>query len=192
MNISIIKDTVCVNTAMFDDISIARKFLSIGALGDADEVADLPDGYGIGDKYINGEWVYTPRPEPEPVEVIPPDLDIARVEAIIKTKLWVEKTLNMPLEYNGKNYSVTLEKQNLLSAQLGMFMMNAQAGIAFPLSWNASGEPCESWTFEELLGLANAITAYVAPIVSKQQYAEININGAETYEQIQAILAEFT
>lgn len=64
MNIGVIKKKICVN-AISADMETAKRFLSKGALGDADTVAELPDGYGINDLYANGAWSHPPKEEPE-------------------------------------------------------------------------------------------------------------------------------
>ena len=56
MLIGIIKNTMCTNVCVFDDLAIAKEFLSNGVLGDADTVVVLPESYGIGDSYKNGLW----------------------------------------------------------------------------------------------------------------------------------------
>jgi hypothetical protein len=69
--------------------------------------------------------------------------------------------------------------------------MNAQIGIDYPLKWNASGEECTYWSYENLFTLANGIAAYVMPVVAKQQTAETRIKQAETAGEIDEILEEF-
>jgi len=72
MIVAVIKDNVCVNTVVFEDLKTAQEFLDGGVWPEADSVEELPDGYGIGDKIIDGEWVkdeleiIEPEPEPEP------------------------------------------------------------------------------------------------------------------------------
>jgi len=74
MNIAIIKQTLCINTAVFPALSMAQQFLDRG-MWDADDVQALPEGYGIGDSYIDGEWIKAPQPEqPEPPEPLEPIL----------------------------------------------------------------------------------------------------------------------
>ena len=116
--------------------------------------------------------------QPDPIET-----------AIMETKWWVVDELDKGVEFNGKIYTCTLEKQNLLSAQLGLYAMNTAAGLPANLSWNAKGEPCEEWTLEDLLALSNTISAHVAPIVKAQQEAEIAIKAATSQEEINAIVA---
>ena len=57
MNIAIIKDNVVINAVVFDDIETARQFFDDGVFPEADDISELPDGYGIGDSCINGGWV---------------------------------------------------------------------------------------------------------------------------------------
>ena len=153
-----------------------------------DDITDIrpPDGlYRAKFDKKKQKWTEAGSP-PEP------DIEQAKNQAILRTKQWVAAELEIPMKWtDGKYYSVTLEKQNLLSAQLGMYMMNAQTGQPITLQWNATGEPCELWEFEDLLALANDIKAYVTPIVMKQQKGEIQIKEAETYDEIIEILGNF-
>lgn len=73
MNIAILKGGEVIDAAVFDDIEIAQEFLDASVWEDADAVAELPEGYGIGDSYADDEWEKAPQPEPpEPWE---PPLD---------------------------------------------------------------------------------------------------------------------
>lgn len=110
------------------------------------------------------------------------------LRAIDYTKHIMNKELDKGLFYEGKYYTVTLEKQSLLSSQLGVYTMNSQFGIKAPLTWNATGEACTEWTFTELLQLSNAIALHVAPIIKKQQDQEVKIREANSIEEIQDIL----
>ena len=118
-------------------------------------------------------------------------LDDTKRIAINQTKHWVDNVLSNPMEFNGKYYSVTLEKQNLLSAQLGLYGLNLSMGTVIPLSWNATGEPCQDWEFTDLLALSNAIAVYVKPIVGLQQQVEQEIRNASAVEQVQLIIQNF-
>lgn len=66
MNIAIIKDMTCIDIAVFDDIETAQQFLDDGVWPEADSIAELPDGYGIGDSYDGYVWTEKPEPEPDP------------------------------------------------------------------------------------------------------------------------------
>ena len=120
-----------------------------------------------------------------------PTLEEVKAEAILETKGLLMQVLEKPIMWNGKPYSVTLEKQNLLAAQLGLFGLNEQAGIPTELSWNATGEACEPWTFEDLLTLSNAIAAHVKPLAALQRDAELDINNSENADKALAIVVEY-
>lgn len=93
-----------------------------------------------------------------------------------------------PLQWSdGKYYSVTSEKQALLTSNLALYQISASAGQPFKLTWNSTGDECVEWTYEELAALALAIGTYVKPIVSRQQELEIAIKACTTMEELNAI-----
>lgn len=95
---------------------------------------------------------------------------------------------NNPMKWlDGKYYSVTSEKQSLLTSNLALYQVSAAAGSAFKLTWNSTGEECTEWTYENLCALALAIGSYVKPIVSTQQELEIKIKGCTTKDELNAI-----
>lgn len=71
----------------------------------------------------------------------------------------------------GKYYTVTQEKQNLLVRELFKHFLDPQA----TLYWNSTGESYEEWTFEELKSLKTEIENYVRPLVQRQQELEKEI-----------------
>lgn len=93
-----------------------------------------------------------------------------------------------PLQWSdGKYYSVTSEKQALLTSNLALYQISASAGQPFKLTWNSTGDECVEWTYEELATLALAIGTYVKPFVSRQQELEIAIKACTTMEELNAI-----
>ena len=71
MTIGILKNGTVTNSALFADLQTAQAFLSAGVWVDADNVLELPDGYGIGDSYDGENWIKAPTvppEEPEPSE----------------------------------------------------------------------------------------------------------------------------
>ena len=93
---------------------------------------------------------------------------------------------------DGRYYNVTAEKQNLLLTNIATYQMAQQTGFSCPLTWNDTGEECELWTFEQLLQLSMEIRNYVSPIISFQQYMEVNINKCTTIEQLNEVNIYFT
>lgn len=107
-------------------------------------------------------------------------------ESKAKLAEWLRK--NPMLYTDGKYYAVTEEKQSLLNNNLTSFERAEQAGIDYPLKWNATGEECTEWEYADLVGLSLAIAAYVAPQVARQQAVEIEIKACETAEQLSEVI----
>ena len=95
---------------------------------------------------------------------------------------------NNPMKWlDGKYYSVTSEKQSLLTSNLALYQVSAAAGSPFRLTWNSTGEECTEWTYENLCALALAIGSYVKPFVSRQQELEIKIKDCTTKDELNTI-----
>ena len=109
-----------------------------------------------------------------------------------KTKL-AEYLESHPLTWtDGKQYSVTEDKQALLTGNLAAYQLAVTLGQANPeLTWNATGEECTVWTFENLAMLAIAIKAYVKPLVAYQQKTEIAIRACSTAEDVEAVTIDY-
>lgn len=86
-----------------------------------------------------------------------------------------------------KSYSVTQEKQALLTEQLGLYTIDP----SMPLYWNASGEECQVWDISHLALLAKDIANYVRPYVRYQQQKEKEIQNAETAAEARAIKIDY-
>lgn len=140
--------------------------------------------------YIDGEYMLNPD-YVEPTDE--PPLDELKRQRVADSKLQLAEWLaNNPILYtDGKYYSVTEEKQTLLNNNLTSFERAEQAGIDYPLKWNATGEECTEWEYDDLLTLSLAIAAYVAPKVAMQQAAEIEINACETAEQLAEVIIDY-
>ena len=93
-----------------------------------------------------------------------------------------------PLQWSdGKYYSVTSEKQSLLTSNLALYQISAAAGRPFKLTWNSTGDECVEWSYENLAALALAIGTYVKPFVSHQQELELAIKACKTQAELDAI-----
>lgn len=86
MNIAVIKDGKCINMCVFDDMVIARNFLSAGVWPGASDVLEAADGYGIGDSYADGVWTKAPSEVPEPIEPMEPTPTLSERLAAAETK----------------------------------------------------------------------------------------------------------
>ena len=95
---------------------------------------------------------------------------------------------NHPLQWSdGKYYSVTSEKQSLLTSNLALYQISAAAGQPFKLTWNSTGDECVEWEYADLAALALAIGIYVKPFVSRQQELELEIKACKTQAELDAI-----
>ena len=89
-------------------------------------------------------------------------------------------------------YSITKDKQNMLTSMILMTQMAKQNGLEYTPSWNATNEPCTyDWTVEQLQALAVQIEATVRPLISLQQTIESNIRKAKTVEDAIAANVKF-
>lgn len=124
-----------------------------------------------------------------PISPMPEDIEGAKAYKIVESKDKLAEWLaNHPMTYtDGKQYSVTAEKQSLLNGNLASYERAKTAGIDYPLRWNATGEECTAWTYEGLVGLSLAIAAYVAPKVAEQQAIEIAINACSTIDELNGV-----
>ncbi len=93
-----------------------------------------------------------------------------------------------PIQWtDGKYYSVTSDKQALLTSNLALYQISTAAGQHFKLTWNSTGDECVEWTYDDLAALALAIGVYVKPFVSHQQELEVDIKACMTSEEVDAI-----
>ena len=146
---------------------------------DIDDIVKLEGGYGIGDRYEAGVWTKIK---------IEPNLDELKIEKITQSKQQLAEFLeNNPLLYNNEYYSVTQEKQSLLTSAIAAYQLKVQADIPATLKWNTTGDICREFTMEEIIGLVVAITDYVQPRVEKQQELEVQINNCTTIEELDSI-----
>lgn len=144
-----------------------------------------------------GEELWTVKEQEDCYEVVSDGIvpsEEQSLEPIKNNKISESKTAlsaylaSHPLQWSdGKYYSVTSEKQALLTSNLALYQISASAGQPFKLTWNSTGDECVEWTYEELAALALAIGTYVKPFVSRQQELEIAIKACTTMEELNAI-----
>ena len=134
-------------------------------------------------------------PEVVPISPMPEDIEGAKAYKIAESKDKLAEWLAChPLTYtDGKQYSVTAEKQSLLNGNLSSYerAQGASPSVKYPLRWNATGEECTEWEYEDLVGLSLAIAAYVAPKVAEQQATEIAINACSTIEELNGVVISY-
>lgn len=151
-----------------------------------DEVMECPAKW----KYVNGGFIVNEEYRENGYNI--EDIKVAKV-AESKEKL-AEWLADNPMTYaDGKLYSVTAEKQSLLNGNLSSYerTQGASSSVKYPLRWNATGEECTEWEYEDLVGLSLAIAAYVAPKVAEQQAIEIAINACSTIEELNGVVISY-
>lgn len=121
------------------------------------------------------------------------DLNNIKAEKIVESKdrlaEWLE---NNPMTYtDGKQYSVTAEKQSLLNGNLASYERAKTVGVEYPLKWNSTGSECTPWDYTDLLTLSLTIAGYVAPKVSKQQEIELQIKVCTTVDEVNEIVINY-
>ena len=130
-----------------------------------------------------------------PISPMPEDIEGAKAYKIAESKDKLAEWLaSHPMTYkDGKQYSVTAEKQSLLNGNLSSYerAQGANPSIKYPLKWNATGEECTEWEYEDLVGLSLAIAAYVAPKVAEQQAIEIAINACSTIDELNGVVISY-
>lgn len=152
------------------------------------EVDSLPNG-DIGDYlYVNGEYVYSPLNP-----ITEEQLNQLKEQKIALSKSMLADYLQEhPMTWvDGNTYSVTSEKQSLLTSNLALYQIALAAGQPFKLTWNTTGEECKEWTYENLAALALAIGTYVKPFVSQQQEIEVAIRKCTTDKEIDDVVIKY-
>lgn len=121
-------------------------------------------------------------------------LEDAKFAKISYSKDELSKFLeNHPITWiDGNTYSVTEEKQNLLTSNIALYQLSAQTGHPRELKWNTTGDVCTVWTIEDLSALALAIGDYVQPYVTYQQTVEVQIKNCETVEEVDAVVIDYS
>lgn len=164
---------------------------------------DIPNQIELCDD--NVQWVAPPEPEPEPEPKPPTEEELKALFErnkgikVAESKAALASYLEgNPLKsscHGGKEayYNVTSDKQTLMTSNYLTYTIEKSAGIGSPvLTWNATGEPCEEWTEQEYLQLILETSAYVKPLVTKQQYYEVEINSCLTQEDLDKIVIDYS
>lgn len=114
--------------------------------------------------------------------------DAAKLKVTESKTALADYLASHPLQWtDGKYYSVTSEKQALLTSNLSLYQLAVSNGQPFKLTWNSTGDECVEWVYEELAALALAIGTYVKPFVARQQELELDIKACTTMEELDAI-----
>lgn len=162
--------------------------LAIGFPCNVSGDVEIPEGV-CEQKYTYKDGVFTKNPD------YPwPKLEDVQAQHIAKSKTALAEYLEShPMTWtDGKQYSVTEDKQALLTGNLAAYQLAVTLGQTNPeLTWNATGEECTIWTFENLAMLAISIKAYVKPLVAYQQKTEIAIRACTTAEDVEVVAIDY-
>lgn len=162
-------------------------------------IAEYPNGGKDVKKVVDVEGVEAKDAQDEEVDVmkyvlyteaeLTQRLDRHKEMRINESKNNLSTFLSLhPLQWSdGKYYSVTSEKQALLTSNLALYQISTAAGQPFKLTWNSTGDECVEQTYDDLAALALAIGVYVKPFVSHQQELEIDIKACTTSAEVDAI-----
>ncbi|MGN1119538.1 MAG: hypothetical protein ACI4Q4_04215 [Oscillospiraceae bacterium] len=188
----IVKEVIPDIDPVFPDVDIKERYPA-DMLAKCVHVADDAD-VRVGMIY-NADTGEFKEPEVVPISPMPEDIEGAKAYKITESKDKLAEWLaNHPMTYkDGKQYSVTAEKQSLLNGNLSSYerAQGANPSINYPLKWNATGEECTEWEYEDLVSLSFAIAAYVAPKVAEQQATEIAINACSTIEELNGVVIAY-
>lgn len=121
------------------------------------------------------------------------NIDDAKAYKVEESKVKLAEWLadNPMLYTDGKQYSVTTEKQTLLNSNLASYERAEKLGMVYTLKWNAVGEKCVEWSYNNLTNLSLTIAAYVGERVSQQQALETEIQACETLEELDKIVIHY-
>lgn len=176
---------------IINENNVVTSIIRVGSVDGAIEInADVPDDI-IPYKYIWVDDVFVLNPDYVPH--IGEDIEVIKLQRIeeSKTKLaeWLERN---PMTYiDGKQYTVTNEKQDLLNSNLASYERAVEVNVQYPLKWNATGEECVSWEYRALIVLSLAIADYVSPKVAKQQSIEREIIACKTIEELNDVVIDY-
>lgn len=122
------------------------------------------------------------------------ELETAKIAKIQQSNdLLKEFLATHPITWvDGQQYSVTEEKQGLLTSNIALYQLSVQAGKPRELKWNTTGDVCTVWTIENLSALALAIGDYVQPYVAYQQTVEVQIKECTTIEELDSIVIDYS
>lgn len=134
---------------------------------------------------------YNAWKESLPLEADP--LISAKEERVAQSKSDLETyLLENPLQWtDGQYYAITAEKQNQLTSKLMAATVAQQMSTEYHLTWNSTGDVCTEWNLSDLYALAFAIDKRVTGLVTYQQTKEIEINNANSIDELDTIIVDY-
>ena len=144
-----------------------------------------------------------PEPVPEPEPYVPTDEELAAIfvqnkrnKINLSEELLESYLADNPLRSMAHNntegvYSVTRDKQTLMTSQYMTYQIEKAVNPNATLTWNEAGRSCEEWTEQEFMQLVLEIKAYVSPLISYQQKVEEQIRACTTQDALDAVVIDY-
>ena len=113
------------------------------------------------------------------------DLHILKIDKIDRSKVKLNEYLkNNPLKYDGKYYTVTLEKQTLFYNQLTSYNILRQNNQHLLFKWHTNNNIDVEWSYEEAINFMQTMEHYINILVGQQRDYEEQIKNCQTKEEI--------
>lgn len=90
-----------------------------------------------------------------------------------------------------KPYSVGSNDRSLIMGMLIMASSTTESDVPYIIDWSAIGEPCKTWSVEELKQLAYEINLYVKPFITEQKHIESLIYQSTTIEECKEVNIDY-
>jgi len=177
MNIGIIKNTTCIAAAVFHDLKTAKAFLAADVWPGAGAVAELPDGYGIGDDYDGEKWR---KPEVD-IEALR-SAKLAEISAAAEAAVYAGCTVQLPSTGKDEHFSLTLKDQIDLSAA---FTAVTNGAPYYP--YHSDTLLCRLYPAEDIMVMGKAATAHVLYHTTYCNHLNTWIRRAETEAELETI-----
>lgn len=117
----------------------------------------------------------------------------SKLQKINESKIKLADFLNThPILWkDGKQYSVTQEKQSQLTSVIATYEIESKINPSAVVTWNSTGEECSEWDIQELCELAVSIKDYIKPLVTYQQRKEIEIKNCKKLSELESIEIDY-
>lgn len=88
---------------------------------------------------------------------------------------------------DGKDYSITVDAQNMMRNAMTAYTIEAEMGDPTPIQYAAVGETTSNWEYDDFKALYVAVFQYYKQWYAKQQEYVTQINACETIKEIRDI-----
>ena len=92
---------------------------------------------------------------------------------------------------DGNTYGVTEEDQSEMALNLQQYQLQVAAGREVELEWHTQKKMCHTFTQEQYTALSLAIIDYVYPYLRYQEAVKEAIYGAQSVEEVAAIVIDY-